>query len=109
MDTQPVNQNAASRGLSASAGSAVGQTSYEFNPAPLVSAIAGGLSAVPGIGGSVGSVVNGVLGTSGDNLLPTLIDKQVEVQRETLAFNLRSNIVKAHHDARMSAVRNMKA
>jgi len=81
-------------------------TQFQVNPAPLISAIAGGVgAAVPGLGG----VLGGLSGMSGDQLLPGLIDKQIEVQRETLAFNLRSNIVKAHHDARMSAVRNMKS
>lgn len=79
---------------------------YQVNPAPLISAIASAAgTAVPGLGG----VLGGLSGASGDQLLPGLIDKQIEVQRETLAFNLRSNIVKAHHDARMAAVRNMKA
>ena len=83
-----------------------GQTQYQINAAPLISAIAGAVGvAVPGVGSALG----GLSGVSGEQLLPSLIDKQIAVQRETLAFNLRSNIVKAHHDARMSAVRNMKA
>lgn len=38
-----------------------------------------------------------------------LINLQRQVQQETMTYTAHTNILKAHHDARMSAVRNMKS
>ena len=57
-----------------------------------------------------GSSAAGRLSLNGAEPSPfELMMLQQEVQRESLFFTMQTNISKTEHDARMSAVRNMKA
>jgi len=73
----------------------------------------GMISQVPGIGCMSGTLLNGLtLGGSGgmggmsDQL--ALLREQERIQKETQVFTTLTNVSKSEHDAKMSAVRNMR-
>ena len=65
-----------------------------------------GIAARGVTGGLAGGI--GGLGDGGELSNTELIDKQIEMQRETLAINLQSNTLRTDHEAKMSCVRNLK-
>jgi hypothetical protein len=74
-----------------------------------------GLGGLPGLGGGGGAGIGGFGDIAGDLTgdpaqdLQKLLQVQIEVQQQTLAFTTQTNILKAQHDANMSAARNVKS
>lgn len=58
--------------------------------------------------GAAGGVLGAALGAGGEVSNTELIDKQIEMQRETLAVNLQTNTLRTDHEAKMACVRNLK-
>ena len=76
--------------------------------------VSGMVSQVPGMG-NLGGMLNGLSlgggssgGGGGASEQMALIREQERIQRETQVFTTLTNISKTEHDARMSAVRNMR-
>lgn len=63
-------------------------------------------SLASGVGPALGM---GTLGGFGVTDPMQLLHMQYAIQQETQAFTTASNITKAHHDANMSAVRNLRS
>lgn len=70
------------------------------------------VSQVPGIGNAGGLLSGQSLGGTGTgggtNDQMALIEMQRKIQQETQIFTTYTNVLKSDHDAKMSAVRNMR-
>ncbi|MFQ5590785.1 MAG: hypothetical protein ACE5HE_06470 [Phycisphaerae bacterium] len=76
--------------------------------------VAGGGLGTGTLGGALGGVLGG-LGGTGDLLGGTdgigqleLLNLQRQINREAQIFTTLTNVEKSHHDARMSAIRNVR-
>ena len=78
----------------------------------ILGGIAGGVgnAIFPGIGGAIDNLITGGAGSS-SNLLgesQQFLELQRQIQGEQRAFEAASAILKAKHDAAMSAIRNIR-
>ncbi len=65
----------------------------------------------PGVGGAVQNLITGGSGLNSSNLLgesTQFLELQREIQAESRAFEAASAVLKAKHDASMSAIRNIR-
>jgi len=88
-----------------------GQVAAGMAGGPLAAQLVGRVNGAAGLGtGTLNGGLGGALGTGDDGfgLQMQLLELQRKIQAETQVFQTLSNTSKAEHDARMSAVRNIR-